>query len=128
MRGGRFLIGLLAMTATLSAASACSRSYQAGGELAPQSAITLHVQNDNFLDMDVYAVSEGLPTRLGTVTGTSSRNFVVDPSLATQDFRIIATPIGGSGRASTGAVLVSPGQTIDFRIGSILSNSSVMIR
>ena len=128
MRGKRFLVGLIAATATIPAASACSHTREAGGEVAPASAIGLHVKNENFLDMDVYAVSDGLATRLGTVTGNGSRNFVLDGSLAVQDFRIVATPIGGNGRASTGAVSVSPGQTIEFTIGSTLRNSSVFIR
>jgi hypothetical protein len=129
MRGKRLLVGLIAATATLPVASACSRNTQeAGGEVAPATAIGLHVKNDNFLDMDVYAVSDGLATRLGTVTGNGSRNFVLDATLAVQDFRIVATPIGGNGRASSGAVSVSPGQTIDFTIGSILRNSTVFIR
>jgi len=128
MRGKRVLIGLFAAAATVPVASACSHTQEAGGEVAPATAIGLHVKNDNFLDMDVYAVSDGLATRLGTVTGNSSRNFVLDATLAVQDFRIVATPIGGNGRASTGAVSVSPGQTIDFTIGSILRNSTVFIR
>ena len=107
---------------------ACSRTQEAGGEVAPARAIGLRVRNDNFLDMDVYTVSDALATRLGTVTGNSSRNFVLDASLATQDLRIVATPIGGNGRASTGIVTVAPGQTIDFTIGSILRNSTVTIR
>jgi hypothetical protein len=129
MRGKRLLVGLIAATATLPVASACSHNTrEAGGEVAPATAIGLHVKNDNFLDMDVYAVSDGLATRLGTVTGNGSRNFVLDASLAVQDFRIVATPIGGNGRASSGSVSVSPGQTIDFTIGSTLRNSTVFIR
>jgi hypothetical protein len=128
MRGKRVLIGLVAAAATVPVASACSHTQEAGGEVAPATAIGLHVKNDNFLDMDVYAVSDGLATRLGTVTGNSSRNFVLDATLAVQDFRIVATPIGGNGRASSGSVSVSPGQTIDFTIGSILRNSTVFIR
>lgn len=127
----RFAIGALscATLATLSlGAAACSRTGEAGGEVAPASSLGLHVKNNNFLDMDVYAVSAGLATRIGTVTGNSSRTFVLSPSLATPDFRIVATPIGGSGRASTGQLLVSPGQTIEFTIGSILQNSTVFIR
>jgi hypothetical protein len=128
MRRKYFLVGLLAAAATVSGVGACSRTREAAGEVAPSSAIGLHVKNDNFLDMDVYAVSDGLATRLGTVTGNSSRNFVLDATLAVQDFRIVATPIGGNGRASSGSVSVSPGQTIDFTIGSILRNSTVFIR
>lgn len=128
MRGRHLLVGLIAATATVSTVGACSRTQEAGGEVAPATAIGLRVRNDNFLDMDVYAVSEGLATRLGTVTGNSSRNFILDASLATRDFRIVAAPIGGNGRASSGSVIVSPGQTIEFTIGSILRNSSVFIR
>jgi hypothetical protein len=40
----------------------------------------------------------------------------------------VATPIGGNGRASTGQVQAGPGQTIEFRVGSTLTNSSVLIR
>jgi hypothetical protein len=74
------------------------------------------------------AVSDGLATRLGTVNGNNSRIFTLNPSLAVRDLRIVATPIGGNGQASTGEVIVSPGQTIEFRIGSTLRNSSVSIR
>ena len=128
MRGKRLLIGLLSASATLSAATACSRPNEAAGDLSPAESIGLTVTNQNFLDMDVYAVSEGLATRLGTVTGNTKRNFMLHPSMATRDLRIVATPIGGNGRASTGSVTVSPGQTIEFRIGPTLRNSSVSIR
>lgn len=128
MRGRHFLVALIAVTTTVSAAAACSRTNEAAGEVAPASAIGLHVKNENFLDMDVYAVSDGLATRLGTVTGNGSRNFVLDASLAALDLRIVATPIGGNGRASSGVIAVSPGQTVEFTIGSRLRNSTVFIR
>ena len=127
MRSSRFLIALFAVSATVSVA-ACSRTGQAAGDVAPATSIGLTVLNQNFLDMDVYAVSDGLATRLGTVNGNNTLSFSLNPSLASRDLRIIATPIGGNGRASTGEVVVSPGQTIEFRIGSILRNSSVSVR
>jgi hypothetical protein len=128
LRSHRLAIALFAAFAAASAASACSHTGQAAGDLAPASAIGLNVTNQNFLDMDVYAVSDGLATRLGTVNGNNSRIFTLNPSLAVRDLRIVATPIGGNGQASTGEVIVSPGQTIEFRIGSTLRNSSVSIR
>jgi hypothetical protein len=128
MRGKQLLIGLFSVGAMLSTASACARTNELGGDVAPESGVGVQVKNNNFLDMDVYAVSDGMPTRLGTVTGNSSRSFVIDPSFATQDLRIVATPIGGNGRAGTGAVLASPGQTIVFTIGSTLASSSVYVR
>jgi hypothetical protein len=128
LRSHRLAIAFFAAFAAASAASACAHTGQAAGDLAPATAIGLSVTNQNFLDMDVYAVSDGLATRLGTVNGNNSRIFTLNPSLAVRDLRIVATPIGGNGQASTGEVIVSPGQTIEFRIGSTLRNSSVSIR
>jgi len=128
MRRLRLLVGVLSIGAAAPMA-ACTHTPQASGDVAPATAIGLRVRNDNFLDMDVYAISAGLATRLGTVTGNSRHNFVLDASMADgQDFRIVATPIGGNGRATTGTLAVSPGQLIDFTIGSTLRNSSVIIR
>ena len=127
MRGTRLLTGLLAFAAALPV-SGCSRTYEAAGDVAPSNIITVRVTNDNLLDMDVSAVAEGFATRLGTVSGAGTRTFVLNASLAAQDFRVVATPIGGTGRASSGTLLVSPGQMVDFRIGSMLRNSSVIIR
>jgi hypothetical protein len=123
----RMLVGLFVIGATVSSLGACSHSNTAYGELSPERAVAVHVQNQNFLDVDVYAVAEGTSTRLGTVTGNSSRNFVVSDATTGQDFSLIATPIGGAGRASTGNITVSGGQTVDFRIGTVLSQSTVFI-
>lgn len=128
MWGSRLLIGLVAAAATLSTATACSRPNEAAGDLTPVTSIGLTVTNQNFADMDVYAVSDGLATRLGTVIGNTTKNFALHSSMASRDLRIVATPIGGNGRASSGSLTVSPGQTIDFRIGPVLRNSTVSIR
>jgi hypothetical protein len=128
MRGIHFVVGLFVAVATLPAASACSHTNESGGDVVPATMIGLTVTNDNFLDMDVFALTDGLSTRLGTVTGNAKRNFRLDPSAASRDLRIVATPIGGNGRASTGEVVASPGQIIDFRIGSLLRNSTVSVR
>jgi hypothetical protein len=128
MRGKRIVIGLFSVGAMISTASACARSNELGGDIAPENGIGVTVKNNNFLDMDVYAISDGFPTRLGTVTGNSSGSYVLDPSFGTRDLRIVATPIGGNGRASTGTVLAGAGQTIVFTIGSTLASSSVTVR
>ena len=128
MRGKQILIGLFSVGALCSTATACARSNELGGDSAPENGIGVTVKNNNFLDMDVYAIADGFPSRLGTVTGNSSRSFVIDRSFGTQDLRIVATPIGGNGRAGTGAVLASAGRTIVFTIGSTLSNSTVSVR
>jgi|SRR6185503_4137407 len=128
MRSNRIIIALFAAAATVSTVSGCARTGQAAGDLAPATSIGLNVKNQNFYDMDVYAVSDGLATRLGMVNGNNARSFKLHSSLASRDLRIVATPIGGNGRASTGEVVVAPGQTIEFTIGSTLRNSTVSVR
>jgi hypothetical protein len=128
MRGKHLVYGLFAMAAVMPAATACSHNGEAPGDIAPADRIFVHAKNNNFYDMDLYAVADGLATRIGTVAGNAEQNFVVSSSLAVQDFRIVASPIGGWGRASTGTLNVAPGQTVDFTIGSTLRNSTVFIR
>jgi hypothetical protein len=87
------------------------------------------VQNQNFYDMDLYVVSEGLATRIGDVTGNSTAHFTLDPSFfPSSELRIVATPIGGNGRASSGALNVAPGHPINFTMGSVLRQSTATIR
>jgi hypothetical protein len=94
-----------------------------------QGAVGLVVQNHNFYDMDLYVVSEGLATRVGDVTGNSTARFTLDPSFfPSNELRVIATPVGGNGRTSSGALSVAPGQTITFTIASVLRQSSAIIR
>jgi hypothetical protein len=107
----------------------CHRGGFANAPEGTQGAVGLVVQNQNFYDMDLYVVSEGLATRIGDVTGNSTARFSLDPSFfPTNELRIIATPVGGNGRASSGPLNVAPGQTITFTIASVLRQSSATIR
>jgi hypothetical protein len=94
------------------------------------SGATVVVQNDNFADMDVFVVRDGdVLTRLGTVTGVSSARFSVDPSLfPTGTLALVARPIGGSGVARSGPVLVNAGQIVTFMIEPDLHASTASVR
>jgi hypothetical protein len=107
----------------------CHRGGFANTPEGTQGAVSLVVQNQNFYDMDLYVVSEGLATRVGDVTGNSTGRFTLDPSFfPTTEIRVIATPVGGNGRASSGPLNVGPGQTITFTIAPVLRQSSATIR
>lgn len=114
----------------LSIASAgCHHGGFSNPPAGTQGAVGLVVQNQNFYDMDVYVVSEGLATRVGDVTGNSTGRFTLDPSFfPSNELRVIATPVGGNGRASSGALNVAPGQTISFTIAPVLRQSSATVR
>jgi hypothetical protein len=111
------------------AVAACHRGGFANAPAGTQGAVGLVVQNQNFYDMDLYVVSEGLATRIGDVTGNATARFTLDPSFfPSQEIRVLATPVGGNGRASSGPLSVSPGQTITFTIASVLRQSSATVR
>ena len=125
------LLAVLLATAPFAAGvgvTACGHTNEAGGEVVPASAVGLDVRNQNFLDVDVFSIVDGLSTRLGTVTGNGTRHFLLDPIVGSRDFHLIAVPIGGFGRASSGPLAVGAGQTIVFTVGAVLQNSNVVVR
>ena len=136
MKGIRGFIVVAALGGAMATVQACASggttvSSEAAGILAsnPNSAV-LSVTDNNFQDVDVFAVMDGVSTRLGSVTGAGgSRMFVLNPSyLATGRLTIVATPIGGGGRASTGTIMVNRGDEVDFTVQPTLSASTVYIR
>jgi hypothetical protein len=130
MKNMRIIAVLLAVAPLAAGAgvTACGHTNESGGEVVPASAVGLDVRNENFLDVDVFSIVDGLSTRLGTVTGNGSRHFLLDPIVGSRDFHLIAVPIGGAGRASSGPLAAGPGQTIVFTVGAVLRNSTVTIR
>ncbi len=124
---------LLVALALGSAAGACGRSagsYETGSAEPVANGVLVKVVNNSFSDVDLYAVSRsGQAMRLGMVTATSNGSFVLDPSyFPTGELRLLATPIGGNGRANSGLLDVSAGQTVEFDIAPRLRDSSAIVR
>jgi hypothetical protein len=119
----------LALTA-LALASACSRHPQAEDEqpLIKPDPIHVHVRNENFLDVNVFMVVNGVSRRLGTVTGNGSGDFTVDWGITIgQSIALQAVPIGGRGSANSGQLSIGLGQMIDFTVAPVLRQSSVSV-
>jgi hypothetical protein len=130
MTSPRFRIHTMALALVLLAASACVHQPQGDEEEpAPKNdPIAVHVRNDNFLDMDVYAIVGGARRRLGMVSGNSAGDFSIDWDLSIgQSISVIAVPIGGRGTASTGSLNIGFGQMIDFTVASVLQQSRVSV-
>jgi hypothetical protein len=111
--------------------SACGRTagaFQPGSVQPADGTVTVRVANDNYSDMDVYVVSEGVATEMGMVTGHTDARFALAPSFfPTNQLRLVATPIGGNGRAASGPLDVSPGDTVEFTIRPLLRNSAAVV-
>lgn len=101
-------------------ASACARAPRRAGRGAPepQAVTTVRVQNQNFLDMNVYVIQGGARSRLGTATGNSTTRFTIPATLVhtLSQLRFLADPIGGRGSPVSEEITVSPGDEVTLTI------------
>src|SRR5256886_16106246 len=79
------------------AAAACHRGAVA--PIDPRAEVAVTVDNQNFLDMNVFLIRGGQRIRLGTVPGLSSRILMVRPDLIGYgtELQFELHPIGGRG-------------------------------
>lgn len=107
---------------------ACSLLRRGEREFEP-APIFVVVENRNWNQMVIYAVSSGRRQRLGEVETNTSAQFTL-PQLFTArtDLRLIADPIGSRQQFRTDNILVSPGGTINLILENNLRLSRWMIR
>jgi hypothetical protein len=124
------VVGALLAVAPLACRSGRTYQQSSGGDVVIASTVTIEVKNDNFADVNVYAIVEGgVARRLGTVTGNTAGKFSLRASeIPTGTVRLVADAIGGAGRASSGPLLVNGGGTIVFTIAPALAQSSATVR
>ncbi len=87
------------------------------------------IDNDNFLDMRIYAVSGGRRHQLGTVTGFTQETFVL-PSwvlVANAPLRLVALPVGTGRTYSSPEVTVDPGDLVEWQLRNNLLLSSISV-
>lgn len=79
---------------------------------------TVRVDNQAFLDVNVYMLRSGQRTRLGTVTALSTRTFVLPRSVVgtAVTVQFLASFIGSSRAPVSEEVLVWEGDEIELRI------------
>lgn len=86
----------------------------------PQSETTVKVENQNFLDMDVFVVQNGMHIRLGRAASLTSKVFTIPADFVRRptDLRFELRPIGGGGAASqrTETIPVQPGDQVVLMI------------
>ena len=91
--------------------------------------VQVHVASNYVGPLDIYLVSDGVATRLGDANGPAVQTFIIDPAqFDITDLRVVAVPIGGYGRASTGILNVRRGSVVQFNIQPVLRESTTFIR
>ena len=108
----------IAFALLLLGASAC-KTFSRGSDDAEQSQPTvIQVDNQGFLDMNVFAMRSSQRVRLGTAPGNSKTNFTVPSSLVSglTSLRFVADPIGGRRASVSEEITVAPGDTVVLTI------------
>ena len=111
------LATVVAMLATVAACSHATRHMRddEGGQVTTR----VHVENQNFLDANVYVIGDGgARQRLGTVTGNTDRDFVIPEYIVTpaNTVRFLIEPIGSNASPISNSLSVRPGETVTLTI------------
>jgi hypothetical protein len=105
---------IVLLAAALSAA--CHHGANPGPP-EPRTDTRLRVQNQNFLDMNVYVLAGSQRVRLGTVTGLSTQVFTIPPDLVRGSLlRFEVHPIGGRDNPRSETIPVQPGDEVQLTI------------
>lgn len=126
-RGLRAAAVLLAIA--LAAQACASRSADTSESPAERGPTVVDVDNGNFADVVVYALSTGQYYRLGEVTGHDRATLRLPRQLDTVgDLRLVADPIGSRTSYFSDEILFEPGDVLVLTVGPRMSLSSVSVR
>jgi hypothetical protein len=115
VRGATLMLGM----ALLASAGACSVFNKKTDEGAvAQEPATIRVENQAFLDMNIYVWRSSQRLRLGTVTGNSTARFKLPNNIVfgSTPLRFQADPIGGNRQPLSQEITVSPGDEVVLTI------------
>ncbi len=92
--------------------------------------VRVTVDNNNFLDVTVYAVAGGVSIRLGDVTGKSEESFTIDPRRASMiaGLQLMVDPLGSNRSYLSPLVYPGRGETVLLSVGANLDQSFVTLR
>jgi len=118
-----------AVPAQASSQSAAQAPQARSGAKARAPSAVLEVQNNNWLDVHLYMVRDGMLTSVGFMNGPGKAEFDL-PSPATvagADVQLLVLPIGGTTSYLSPTLVISPGDVVDLSIENNLALSSVTI-
>jgi hypothetical protein len=134
--GTRALVAAFALaTAALVGGCATGRAMAGQEDLtaaqaAPPGAVIVHVADDNWQDVDVFAIRNGQRVRLGLVTSQSASDFRLPAYflVGAPTVQLFIHPIGSSGGYTSESLLISVGQTVDMHVENNLNLTSYSVR
>jgi hypothetical protein len=131
----RKLAGTIAAVALVAAVALPGNLFAQSGataaDIRTEEKISVHVDNGHWLDVRVYAVREnGARDRIGTVTSFTSSKLELPRWMTSSisQVQLVAVPIGSTQRYAAQPVLVSIGDTIEWKLMNNLALSSIWVR
>jgi hypothetical protein len=122
----------LFLLAGLLPAAACNHAQSDSARpptpaVASREAIPLKIANHNWLDVIIYVIRDGQPSRVGIANASSSASFTLPSWMLGQgrELRLWGHPIGGTGGTLTESVVVQPGQWIEWTLEDDLDRSAI---
>ncbi len=109
----RILPVLLLLVVALSVAG-CGGRRSRGPAPPAVARTTVRVENQNFLDMNVFVLNGSQRVRLGTVSGVSTRVFTIPANLifGISSLRFMADPVGSSNTPISQEISVRAGDEV----------------
>ncbi len=106
------------MLLALALAAACAGGRGAPADDPGAEPTLVRVENQSWLDMNIFVVEGGQRIRLGSVTGNSSGTLRIPRSVIGlgRNLSFIADPVGSRSQASSFEIYVRPGETVSLTI------------
>lgn len=92
--------------------------------------VPVNIQNNNFLDIAVFATSSGSRIKLGQVTGKSSGTFRIHPRRLNMvaGLQIMVDPLGSAQTYLSPVVFPGGAETVVLTVANILDRSYITVR
>ncbi|MEX2281351.1 MAG: hypothetical protein WEE89_02560 [Gemmatimonadota bacterium] len=128
MRMRNYLTSATFALAVGSVACAPMASHTNAGGMATERT-TMLVENNNWADMTVYILRDGVRTRLGAVPSMSRSTFVLSNAMlaGTGELRVMADPLGSPHKWTSQPILLNPGNQVRFRLENNVSLSTYSV-
>jgi hypothetical protein len=83
---------------------------------------TLVIENDNPMNVNIFATRNGTRIRLGTVSGVSTREFDLRPDMLSGagELRLLIEPIGSPRSYTALPITVRRGDVIELRVSAVI--------
>jgi hypothetical protein len=118
----------LALFSAIALLAACAPAKGRSSSLAPAADVYVMVSNQNWLDIDVFAVRGASRIRIGQVTGSGSARLKIPANaIVGGQIQLMADPIGSSERYVTEVITVAPDQRVELTVASAMRMSSYSV-